>query len=90
MRSTCISKSNFDIVGIVETHLRGNQQICIDGFKWFVRNRTVEHIRARTGSGGVGFFISNDMMSEYTATVLDDSCDDILWLQLEHKSTRKI
>jgi len=89
VRSTCVSDTDFDIVGIVETHLRGNQTICVDGFQWFGRNRRVDHIRARTGSGGVGFLVNKEFITDYTATVLDESCDDILWLQLEHKNTHQ-
>ena len=42
-------------------------------------------MRARTGSGGVGFFIKNSVLEYFDATVLDDSFEGILWIQLKHK-----
>ena len=42
------------------------------------------YICARTGSGGVGFLVKNNILNEFYETTLYDSNDDILWLQLEH------
>ena len=84
MRETCINGLDLDLIGIVETHLKGDELLAVDGFKWFGRNRKTLHFRARTGSGGVGFLVKNEILHDFNVITLDDSNDDILWLQLEN------
>ena len=52
------------------------------GYKWFGQNRKVLHKRAKTGSGGVGFLVKESLLTFYDITVLDDSCERILWINL--------
>ena len=40
---------------------------------------------ARTGSGGVGFFIKNELFDVFEVSVLDNTTESILWLHLKHK-----
>ena len=84
MRETCINGLDLDLIGILETHLKGDELLAVDGFKWFGRNRKTVHFSARTGSGGVGFLVKNEILHDFNVITLDDSNDDILWLQLEN------
>ena len=76
---------NLDIIGIAESHLKGDDSIELDGYQWFGNNRKALHFRARTGSGGVGFFIHNDIASCFNIKILDNSFEGILWLEMRHK-----
>ena len=40
------------------------------------------HVRAKTGSGGVGFFIKVELLNYFDVSVLDDTSEGILWLKL--------
>lgn len=57
----------------------------LDGYKWYGNNRKNIHIRAKTGSGGVGFLIKNELLDYFDVSVLDDTSEGILWLKLKHK-----
>jgi len=48
------------IVGIAETHLVNDSVINMDNYQWFGNNRKHIHIRAKTGSGGVGILVKKD------------------------------
>ena len=56
VRQRCVELCNIDIIGIAESHLISDEQLIIDGYSWFGHNRSGLHKRAKTGSGGVGFF----------------------------------
>ena len=58
----------------------------LDGYRWFGHNRKQIHVRARTGSGGAGCFIKNEIFDVFDISVLDDTTEGILWLQFRHKS----
>ncbi|CAC5417977.1 unnamed protein product [Mytilus coruscus] len=68
-----------------ETHLVKNNTISVDGYTWFGHNRMGIHIRAKAGSGGVGFFVRNDLMELFKVIVVEDSIDGICWLKFEDK-----
>ena len=78
---------NLDILGIAETHLTKANNIDLDGYTWFGKNRQLLHVNARNGSGGVGFLIKNELFEEFIVDIADSSCDSILWLQLKHRES---
>ena len=84
-----MQKLKLDSLGIAETHLTGNNTIEIDGFKWVGNNRKKQHTRAKTGSGWVGFLIKDCFYDAFNIDVLDDDCDDILWLRFTEKQNDK-
>ena len=75
-----------DIVGIAETHLLGNNVLYLEGYTWFGYNRMNIHKNARIGSGGVGFFVKNELFADYDISILKQSYEGILWLKLVHRS----
>ena len=83
IRSLCVQELNLDIIGIAETHLTNNNVLELDGYKWFGNNRKNIHVRAKTGSGGVGFFIKAELLNYFDVSVLDDTSKGILWLKLQ-------
>ncbi|CAC5409437.1 unnamed protein product [Mytilus coruscus] len=74
------------MIGIAETHLTGNKGIEVDGYNWFGFNRKNIHVRAKTGSGGVGLLIRNDICSQFDVEIIDNDTDGILWVRLEDKN----
>jgi len=74
-----------DIAEICETHLEGNQILAINGYQWFGNNRKTISNQAWRGSGGVGFIVSNKILDNFDCVILDNSCDDILWISLKCK-----
>lgn len=57
----------------------------LKGYRWYGHNRNKIHVRAKRGSGGVGFFIKEEVCSDYDIMRLDDSYEGILWLKLTAK-----
>ncbi len=76
---------DLDILGLAETHLVGESVLDIDGYRWYGHNRTKLHVRARAGSGGVGFLVKNELHEGYDIGVLDNEYEGILWLKLRNK-----
>ena len=62
-----------------------SEQLDIPGFKWFGQNRPLRHIRAKCGSGGVGFLVRNEILNDFDVRILDDSIEGILWLSFKNK-----
>ena len=61
-----------------ETHLKANDQINIQGYRWIGFNREMKHIRAPKASGGVGFFIKNSFLNEFNVHIVDREIDGLL------------
>ncbi len=87
IRSESLLACNLDLIGIAETHLRDDKSPMLDGYTAFTHNRTHLHRRARSGSGGVCLFIKSQLLQMYSATILDITAEDVLWVQLKHNST---
>ena len=77
---------NYDIVGICETHLKDNQSIHLEGYRWIGSNRQHISNKAWRGSGGIGFLIRNSVFNNFDIDILDNSRDDILWVNLNRKN----
>lgn len=70
---------------MAETKLLGNEQLNVIGFNWFGHNRVVLHRRAPCGSGGVGFLVRENLLEVFNISVLDNSVEGIMWLNLSAK-----
>ena len=82
-----MEKLNYDVIGICETFLRDNDQLSLDDYTWYGKNRSHTNVRACRGSGGVGAFVHSRVLRDFSCEILDDSEDDILWLKLKSKET---
>ena len=90
LRKELLNHLDLDIIGIAETHLSNTQVIEIDGYSLFGNNRSNINIRAKKGSGSVGFLVKNDIMGQYVVTVVivDDTIEGILWLKFVSKCNK--
>ncbi|CAC5407445.1 unnamed protein product [Mytilus coruscus] len=70
---------------IAETHLRKDEVLIINGFKWFGHNRNGIHKNAKCGSGGVGFLNKDYLTEIFNIGILDLSFEGILWVYLYHR-----
>ena len=86
MKHTCIDSLNLDIIGIAETHLKGNATIELDNYQWYGNNRNNIHVRAVKGSGGVGVFVRKSILIEFHVEKLRAETEGILWIELQHKA----
>ena len=77
---------NIDILGVAESHLTGNAELHIDGYKWYGRNRA-KNKRAWSGTGGVGFLVTDQLVQLYDITVRDDNYEDILWIHFKQRGS---
>ena len=66
----CVKYLDLDIIGIAETHLTGSDVLKVEEYRWFGSNRQNIHVRARAGSGGVGFLIHNDLCSVFDISIV--------------------
>ncbi len=87
LRSECVLSSDIDIIGIAETHLVLNKVVTVNGYSWFGHNRKSIHVKAKCGSGGVGFLVKNELCEQFNVSILDNSYEGILWLRLTHKES---
>lgn len=89
LRSQCVLDNDFDILGIAESHLLNDDILQLDGYTWFGFNRNNIHIRAKSGSGGIGFFIRNSVLNMFDISIEDNTVEGIFWLRMcnkQHKS----
>ena len=79
---------NLDIIGIAETHLHNKQNLDLTGYTWYGLNRK-KHVKAKKGSGGIGFFVKNYLTNKYMVEVLDSKHEGILWLKFNAPQNEK-
>ena len=84
LRNEIVNGLNSDIIGISETHLQGNDDITVTGFKWMGKNRQSTKLK---GSGGVGILFSYELLNEYMAEeiFIENKC--IMGVKLKNKIT---
>ena len=87
MRTKLIDHVDAQIICIHETHLKNNQTIAFDGYKFYSHNRQLTHINAPKGSGGVGILVHNYIYEDYEISVIDKSFEGILGILLTSKQT---
>ena len=86
LRHSYLSYMGFDVLGIAESHLVGNQILDIPGYTWLGLNRKLIHPRAKTGSGGVGILVKNTLLVKYKVSKLDTSLEGALWLHFKARN----
>ena len=86
LRETIITKSSVDIICIVETHLTEDKDLHVPGYTWYGHNRSLKHVRAKRGSGGIGLLVRDQVYEEFTVKISNKSIDGIIALDLTHKT----
>ena len=56
----------------------------MNGYRWIGFNRQMKHIRAPKNSGGVGFFIKEEFLLNFSLKIIDKEQDGLLGLYLVH------
>ncbi len=62
---------------MAETHLLKSDILQLSGYRWFGSNRRGVHVRAKRGSGGVGFFVKDELCQNFDVSLLDRNFDGI-------------
>ena len=86
MRTKVIDFYKPDVVALVETWLRGEEEIVVEGYRWFGRNRRNLHRKAVRGSGGVGLLVREEVLEKWAVEVIDADVEDILWMRLSQRN----
>ena len=66
--------------------MKNKETLSLSGYHWYGNNRANLHKNARHGSGGVGAFVKNCILEQYSCTT-DVSMEDVIWLKFEHRIT---
>ncbi len=64
IRKIFIEELQSDILCVSETHLKGNDTILIDNYKFLPDNITVSHVNAPKMFGGVGTFVKENLRNQ--------------------------
>ena len=57
IRAEVVDFYRLDVVALMETWLKGEEEIVLEGYQWFDRNRRKLHRKAVEGSGRVGLLV---------------------------------
>ncbi|CAG2228878.1 unnamed protein product [Mytilus edulis] len=85
IRESVLNFLNLDIIGVCETFLKNDDNIEISGYQWYGHNRKFKNAKTKRGSGGVGVLIKDEVLDNFSVSILDSSVEDILWIKLSHK-----
>ena len=66
MRIEIIKSQHPDIACLSKTHLKGDEEIYVEGYVFFGLNRQIDIGRVYRGSGGVGLLIKNELLANYS------------------------
>ena len=69
---------NPDIACIIETRLKDDNKLYVQGYQWFGHNRYCTHVKAKKGSGGIGVLVSNKLLNSYKVDIIDKNTEGIL------------
>ena len=82
MRAEVLDFYKPDVVALVETWLKGEEEIGVKGYRWFGRNRRRLHRKAVRGLGGVGLLVHEEVLERYAVEVFETDVEDVLWVRL--------
>ena len=85
IRSAIIRALDCDIVCLIETHLSGDRELLIDGYRTYMHSRCEQHVRARKSYGGLAILCKQKLFDDYDIEVVDKQRDGILILNLVKK-----
>lgn len=72
---------------MLQNNTEKKNSIEIDGFRWVGNDRKMVNKKRRSGSGGVGILINNDLYIKYAISIVDDSFDGILCMKFQDKAS---
>ena len=69
MRSAVIGFYSPDVVAVVKSWLKGEDEAMVEGYKWFGNNRKHLHKNTVRGPGGVGILVKDEVLKHYTVGI---------------------
>jgi hypothetical protein len=79
-RNKLLNYSNCDILGICETFLRGEEYLCVEGFRFYGSNRKYIHKKATRGSAGVGAFVKKELLHTFDVKIINEEYKSFLYV----------
>ncbi|VDI45625.1 Hypothetical predicted protein [Mytilus galloprovincialis] len=84
-RKLVLEYSNCDVFAVTETFLRRDENLEINGFKFYGNNRKNLNRNAIRGSGGVGLLVKLDLLDNFDCDILSSEYEGVLWIKLNSK-----
>ena len=81
MRLAVIGFYSPDVVCVVESWLKREDEAVVEGYKWFWNDRKHLHKNAVRESGGVGILVENEVLKPCMVGILNTSVEDVLLVQ---------
>ena len=89
-RAKVVDFNNPNMACLVETWLRGDEEVEYDGFKWFGQNRSQLNRKAVRGSGGVGMLVKSSLCKLWSGEIVNVEAEDIMWVKFVNKQTMEV
>ena len=71
---------------VCQKHFKKNDAVInISEYTWFGNKRTILHHRAKSGSGGCGILIKNQIFSDFNVEIIIHNMEGLLGLKLVEK-----
>ena len=74
------------VMALVETWFKGEEEIVVEGYRWFGRNRRSLHRKAVRGSGVVGLLVCEEVLERCVVEAMDTDVKDVLWIRLSQEN----
>ncbi len=87
VRSKVIKGENPDICTLLETHLKGADEIKIESYETYSFNRKLSNKRAKRIFGGLCVLVKLTLFNYFSVQIFDKEYDGILALKFKHKYT---
>ncbi len=85
IRKTLIYHLNPDILCIQQTHLKDGDTINIDKYKFYPHNRVITHKNVPKTFGGIGIFVTLDLLDSYNVNTIDQCVEGIQIIKFKDK-----
>ena len=73
-------------MALVETRVKGDKEVLVEGYKWFGYNRKHLHRKAVRGSSGVGVLVRVQVLKCYQVAILEGEVEHMLWAKLNQEA----
>ena len=75
LRESILLSLHADIIFLNETKLKGKEEIELKGYSWFGHNRQNQLKTAKSGSGGVGLLVREELLNDWYINEIDSMID---------------
>ena len=85
LRESILLSLHADIIFLNETKLKGKEQIELKGYSWFGHNRQNQLKTAKSGSGGVGLLVREELLNDWYINEIDSMIDGLYIVSLNNR-----